>query len=427
MKNKLLKIGLLSTTLLLTTLFINKVDAKTCKIYKDYDLYLEVTDSSVYNSEIEEHGAYSVNTETHTPAGLSKDATLIKDYQIQIVKENAGVQSWTLETYWNNYKNLYDNGKEEILNTSKGDTTIIVYKTETATEVTRYIRHGKWYASDEEYEVGVSQESIFANTTASIIGASIIPTGSIKALTGETGTKIISTKEGDFYKIQAYRSSTAEDINGLTGIAVKLNGRDHNSVYLAPSAYYREYEYCTYTGTINYYYADTKEKIEFEDGSNNPYIKSELEAGDEEKVQSPELKNCTPDLENVTIKIDKDNPKDVSYDVYYTCKELYKAQIDYVYAETGEEAADSYNKTSLEDKYTEKVTSPKIAGCVTKDTEVEVSIDGKDFYKKVEYTCEIKEAPPTGSFLIYIAWLIGLGTLGYSAYYFIKLKKKTNK
>jgi len=36
----------------------------------------------------------------------------------------------------------------------------------------------------------------------------------------------------------------------------------------------------------------------------------------------------------------------------------------------------------------------------------------------------IKENEPTGSLLIYIAWIIGLGALGYSVYYFMKLKKE---
>jgi len=426
MKNKLIKIGMISITLLSAMLFSNKVEAKVCKIYKDYDLFLELTDSNVYDSEIASNGLFLVETETHTPAGLSKDATLIKDYQIQIVKENAGEKSWTLDTYWNNYKTLFDKGKEETLNTSKGDTTIIVYKTETPAEVTRYIRHGKWYEDGKEHEVGISPESIFANTTASIIGASVIPTGSLTTPAGASGTKIISTKEGDFYKIQVYRSSTAEDINGLTGIAVKFGGSEHSSVYLAPAAYYREYEYCTYTGTINYYYAGTEEKVVFEDKSDNPYIESVLEAGASKEVISPELKNCTPDQESVTIKIDKENPKDVSYDVYYTCKELYNAKIDYVYEETGEKAAESYYKDNLEDGYAEDVPSDEIEGCVTKDTEVKVNIEGDDFYKKVVYTCEVKENEKTGSFLIYIAWIISLGALGYSAYYFIKLKK-TNK
>lgn len=116
----------------------------------------------------------------------------------------------------------------------------------------------------------------------------------------------------------------------------------------------------------------------------------------------------------------------IEYDV---CGEKYEAKIDYVDEKTGDPVADSHFEDNLEDGYTNKVTSPEVEGCVIKyedEKEVTVNIEGKDFYKKVLYVCEVENNEKTGDALIIAAWIIGVAALGYSVYYFTRLKKESN-
>ena len=89
-----------------------------------------------------------------------------------------------------------------------------------------------------------------------------------------------------------------------------------------------------------------------------------------------------------------------------------------------------YYKTQLADGYTEEVESPALKNCTPDKKNVSVKIEGKDFYDEVVYSCKnetIIDNPNTGKALIYIAWIIGLGALGYSVYYFTTLKKSQIK
>lgn len=426
MRNKILKIGFLIFTLLSIMLFSNKVEAKNCEVYKDYYYFLDSTTHSFYLDN-QQNGIFErMNAKTYVPAGYAANAILKEQGQIEIAKESAANGEWTLKDYYEKFtKIISQNGTS--ISTPDGEDEVKIYiepkESESEIDVTRHILHGIWYEENKKYGYGVVEDYKKNETVDSLIKSSVIPTKTI--------IKFEYNKSKEIFDVLIDRTVSISELPDATdGATATIGGELRNDVINAPAVYYIVYNYCTYTGTINYYDAETKKEIEFEDGSDNPYVKTGMEAGEKEDVLSPELKDCTPDKEKVTIEIDKDNPEDVSYDVYYTCKELYNAKIDYVYEGTEEpvkeedKVADSYYEKKLEDGYTKKVESPKIAGCITKDTEVEVSIDGKDFYKKVEYTCEIKENEPTGSFLIYVAWIIGLGALGYSVYYFMKLKKE---
>lgn len=371
MKNKIILFLVAVTTF---TIFNANVKAeKICKIYKDYDLFAEVTSIDKYNEAMNNNSTFNVYNETQTPAGLSKESDLIKQYQVNIIKTGTSQdKEWTLKDYYNNLKNIKEKGKTETLKTSTGDTTILVYsinqgETENSEPVViRYIKHGKWNAEgEEETEIGFTLESLFKSSIDSLVKASVIPTGKLEKLEG-TGTKIISTpnENGEFYQIQIERTSTLSDIEGLEAVPATLANGEEQNVLIAPAVYYREYEYC------------------------------------EEK---------------------------------YEVEILYEAQIDYVYTD-GSEAAPSYNEKFLENGYTNKVTSPTIENCTPDKKEVTISIDKdkpKDFYEKVVYTCKIDEEPKnngqTGDTLIYVAWAIGIAALGYSVYYFITLKKSQIK
>ena len=74
---------------------------------------------------------------------------------------------------------------------------------------------------------------------------------------------------------------------------------------------------------------------------------------------------------------------------YTLCKdvEIHKVTIDYYYKGTTKrvvfdnDEANPWTKNGLENDYYEKVTSPTKANCTPDNSSVNVSIEGKDFYK----------------------------------------------
>ena len=516
-RNKLRKI-LLCAALTLTIFNSNKLIARgeeVCKVYKDYYYFIDTTAKSIYDAKFEESDIYSrTPVDTFVPAGEATNSKMLAQYQIEILRSansiTDGKKQMDLAAYYSNLKKI-KKGEEKILATSEGQSTINIYKEkETEEVVIRHILHGKWYKNGVERSDNTTTELVKLEDSK-LINSSIIPTGELTKFPNVKGTGIEFNKDGNIFNVVVERSVLKTDLDNLTTVSIPSDGDNYKEVYNAPGVYYIEYNYCTYGGTVNYYYADTKEKVVFEDKSTNPYIKNGLEPGESHNVPSPELKDCTPDQENVKIEISKTKPKDVSYDVYYTCntykgtvnyyyadtkekvvfednsanpkvrdelkpgdkynesspelknctpdrKEVeikidetnptdvtedvyytcktYKAQIDYVKEGTKEpvkdedKLTDSYTKSDLEDGYTEKVESPKIEGCKLKDEnekEVEVKIEGDHFYKIVEYVCEAPENEKTGSALIYIAWMIGIGALAYATYYFINIKRMENE
>lgn len=123
------------------------------------------------------------------------------------------------------------------------------------------------------------------------------------------------------------------------------------------------------------------------------------------------------------------------YRVTYTieeCTELepekkFTADIKYVDKDTKKEVHDPYNEKDLANGYKKTVDSPKVEGCKlvdANDAQVSYKIDNKNFEKIVYYNCEVSEPGKTGNVLIFIAWVVGLGSLGYSVYWFKKNKKE---
>lgn len=117
----------------------------------------------------------------------------------------------------------------------------------------------------------------------------------------------------------------------------------------------------------------------------------------------------------------------IKYEDENDCITTYNATINYLDKETKKEVHDPYKDSKLDDGYTKPVDSPEITGCTPDKETVEIKINGKDFEETVYYSCKtetIKDNPKTGSALIFTAWTIGIGALGYSAYYFSKMRKE---
>lgn len=114
--------------------------------------------------------------------------------------------------------------------------------------------------------------------------------------------------------------------------------------------------------------------------------------------------------------------------VYELCQ--YKAEIDYINKDTKEEVHEPYKKDDLSNGDKDSVDSPKVDGCTLvdkNDSTVDYTIDNTDYQKTVYYTCKAENPavnPKTGNALIFVAWVVGLSSLGYSIYWFKKNKKE---
>lgn len=122
----------------------------------------------------------------------------------------------------------------------------------------------------------------------------------------------------------------------------------------------------------------------------------------------------------------------IEYKVCETITPKYNATINYYYegtkdrVEFKDDEPNPYLEGGLEDGTTKDIESPALKGCTVDKDKVTIKIEGKDFEENVYYNCDVKENTKTGSALIIAAWIIGIGALGYSVYYFTKLKKEQN-
>lgn len=118
----------------------------------------------------------------------------------------------------------------------------------------------------------------------------------------------------------------------------------------------------------------------------------------------------------------------VTYDICTDAK--YKAEIEYINKETEKQVHDPYKKDDLSNGDKDSVDSPKIDGCTlvnNDDSTVDYEIDNDDYHYIVYYTCKVESPavnPKTGNALIFVAWVVGLSSLGYSVYWFKKNKKE---
>lgn len=375
MKNKLLKTGFLSLLLMFgLTNTVHAEKANVCTNYRDYYLFNEINTIEYISNNADEdsknwqrqHKTYYPNLRGATNS-VSSGATdwhdgkvcLSKNGVVEGTGENACTTmsdiTWDLDTFYNNYKKIKANGTGGTFSVGSNEDVQYLYYDEPEAVVengekyiVRYFLHGYWCEEKTDTETGAvesncseNEKDISSKDNKVLIDNSILPIISQPTMTFEK----------NYITALVQRTLNTSQLDGINGF--DLN--DNKKWILTPAAYYSEYTLCeekdVYKAQIDYVYTDGSEAAP----SHN---EDELEAGYTNKVTSPTIKNCTPDKENVTISIDKDNPE--------------------------------------------------------------------DFYEKVIYTCKTdKEAnnPKTGSALIFVAWVVGIGALGYAVYYFTKLKK----
>ena len=403
MKNKLLKIGMVSViTLIGSSLGIAKADdsntTKNCIHHKDYFFFNQINKvSTLLNNKTlcpgdpsslgsctgtmsTKGGSYFPNINKVTKEEIKKSGLVCLKKGELVEGDNCSTNgTWTLEEFYTNWKKAasqsferLDSVKNEFVSAAtKGpDSNSFTYKiaTETAEDgtVINYILHGKWYTSNDDdsvnwEEVAGNGEDYQNVSTDKLVSGSFFP--------GKTPTiddPFISDIR--YIKPVVHRTYTGEAMKNSNITPFKYQWTGSNKTdepvdsVLSPALYYIEYDIC-------------------EDVPNEP-------------------------------------EPDYNSDITYKCVD-----------ENGEEMEcpggdpDPDHREELEDGYTHDVDSPKIEGCTPDQETVKIKIEGKDFKEEVIYTCKAPKNPGTGSFLIVIAWLVGLGSLGYSGYYFYKLKK----
>ena len=316
MKNKLLKIFFMS--IMLFVLFASgvKADDASCETYTNYYFFSYIADESDVVSGIQNSSDGYVTKKYGTYVSSFPSTETIKSQGRVCMKKGDNVdgtsddciETMSLEDFYNYYKKTINDGTYGTLVTSEGETGYSKY-----TEGNNsYFIHGLWFEVDEDGNISdITKESqrIWIIETNKLVNASMFP----------STTNINYTLKSEYVYFEVSR---VLEQSGLTGIET-FELDDFEEAVLFPTMYKVDYEVCDevedvlYKAKINYYYKDTGEYVEFEDGSDNPYTEDNLRTGYENNVVSPDLKNCTPDLASVDIIIED---KDFVANVYYTCK-----------------------------------------------------------------------------------------------------------
>lgn len=401
------KIGLLgiaSLSLLLPS--IVKAE-KVCITHKNYYFFTEIyrgsteknadgsfkdnTNDNFLNTinSLSPTDKHSTNRKTYFPtvptnAEASEGNSQIKRGRICLAKTETSTpdgpetecngNTMTLEEYYDLRAKLIGKGEEKSLKIGNETTTYTVYEEKGDNVVNDYFWHGRWFKLNDDNDViaeGGAGVDINSIEISKLVDGTFLPENTNIDFnlfkTGEVNIK------RDIYKKDVFKDDGTPLVTPFK-VAWKASEEAKNSL-LAPALYYIEYNICEdkYNATINYYYykdGKTEDRVKNDDGNEVPaHTEKELAPGYTNPVNSPKISGCTIVDENgkpydedkvVKITIDKTNPKDFNKNVYYYCK-----------------------------------------------VEEEPTTNGK-----------------TGDALIYIAWAIGIGALGYSAYYFMNSNKE---
>lgn len=387
------KFGLLSLTLFVAMPTISTVKAEeSCVTYDNYYFFNEMNElqnvQNYLNSKSEEvqknasersdisiwernHATYFpvISGDAKPPKNnesvISRRVCLSKNGQADGNDAECANNTWTLEKFYEReyFVSINPTEKSLLIDNNYG-TTKYIYRSEESVDedgekvVTTYYKHGRWFIVNNSGTIlseGGSGVNYIGVERDTLVKGSILPS------TTSISLNVLNART-ESAKGLINRTLEPGNLNGVEAfnIAWKEGQLEKESV-LIPGLYQVKYRLCEeveelpkYEATINYYYKDTTDRVEFKNNEPNPYQESDLENGTTKNVKSPALKGCTADKDDVTIKI-----------------------------------------------------------------------EGKDFVENVYYTCEV-ENPKTGSALIITAWIIGLGALGYSVYYFTKSKKEEN-
>lgn len=372
-------LGIASLSLLLPS--IAKAE-KVCTTHKNYYFFNLIDGNGLIDKVRNMNTDYKANTSTYFQIVPENAEKSIKEGKICLIKsenettsERGCKEIWTLEEYYTK-RLLRNSGKEVDISTVNGPDKNVVYTEKNGNVETNYYWHGRWYKINEDATETLEGGDSVNTTSASIadlVKGSFLPQTDLHFNYYTNGKVIVerTIKKSDLFK-EVTNEDTGETELELLLTPFTINGKE---AYHAPAVYYIEYDTCEdkYNATINYYYykddKPTNDRVLDDNGKEVPaYTRNELDPGYTDTVDSPKLSGCT--------------------------------------------IVDTNGKTNDADK--------KITISIDKD-------NPGDFNKNVYYYCKVEEeaeSSKTGDALIYIAWAIGLGALGYSVYYFMNLNKE---
>lgn len=379
------RISLLSVALLSTVGLSTLVKAdKVCTTYKDYYFFSRLNQASLVKNSNNgyytgESGLWEDTSSTNYPTSwyddlktklegdiIEKRICLKKGDKIDGVSSSCNNNYWELKDFYEKEIEIANDGKIENFATESGERQYTILEEKSTDNnknvISRYYMHGKWARDDVSGESTTSYltDGTTADTLVKISALAMKYLEDKNAEGVSFASNLITSPEIKItrkYYIDDYADAVTEAEKTENNISWGENGK--LPAVISPALYYIEYTLCEkYNATINYWYKEDNTKAA------DSWTEENLDDDYEEEVPSPEIKNCTPDLKSVNVKITDPDAKDVGpvnreYNVYYTCK---------------------------------------------------TDAEGKQ--------------EPTGDALIYLAWAIGLGAIGYSVYYFRSLKKE---
>ena len=297
------------------TLFVSADEL--CTTYRNYYFFNEINSFDVVKNKVTENsGVWQRNHVTYFPnVHKVTEEQNMKSGKVCLADETGCNETWTLEEFYNKYKEIMSKGEKGNVTISNKEEEYIVYTvTDDDGKEVSYFLHSAWFETDENGNVITDSRSENVDyssvDTADLVKGSFIPVKSLPNLDFTGGTN----GEGYVEATIGRRIETA-DYESVTPFSLEWNSTSGSiQSVLTPALYYSEYELCgkevKYDATINYYKEGTTEKVA------DTWSKSNLEDGYTETVSSPTVENCTPGEESVNVLIDGDN---FDHIVYYTC------------------------------------------------------------------------------------------------------------
>lgn len=310
-------IATLTCVLIMFLAEINVEAKEVCEKYTNYYLFAEINGKAGIEQAVTDAGSAGWFRQHNTffPL-LPEGAKDIDKKQVCLTRDKGQDEKCVdLPTFYEMWRKVLDGKESEIKYnpTNTGDSTS--YKQINVGKES-WLLHGKWFeivggqaGNSGDFSVdflkGVSTDALVAN--------SILCSTTINMNDDTT----------NYYDADVKRTITSDNISGLAGFNFTWNSGGTEPVLLTPALYKITYTMCEdkqdYNAIIEYVYKDTKDMVEFEDGSKNPYEATGLLPGHTAAVTSPKLEGCTPDKEKVDVVIDKENPQNFKAVVEYTC------------------------------------------------------------------------------------------------------------
>lgn len=309
--------------LVLCFVFINnEVSAATsCTKYEDYYFFVLIETEDYWNDH--KNTAWQIKNGTDFES-LPKTRQNFKTgvYCLQKSENdcnNFDGKKMGLDEFYRKYIAALQGTEKTITLGGKTATSTLHYIQENNNGVVKkYVTHGRW---DKLADNSNDIQSFTTYVDVSDVNYDELVTGSF--LPNTSISMDYSTSDG--YRYQNIRAEITRnvDVNDWTTVANGVNAFEvvwgSNSIkksILAPALAYDEYEVCEesadpslYTAKIYYLYKDTNKTAA-------TTFSRQYADGDGERISSPIISGCTPDLANVDVRINGGNFEKT---VYYTC------------------------------------------------------------------------------------------------------------